>query len=80
MPNQPDPILTALASLPPASSGGQPMKVVRVYGDRPDILEAIRQARLSGRACDKIARAISTDQHLISEAAVRKWLRSQGID
>lgn len=72
-------VLAALESLTP-NMNTSIHKVVVMFGDQPDVLEAIRQARLRKCSYSQIAKALSSPDASISEAAIRSWLASQGID
>lgn len=60
-------------------TGGAPHKIETLFGDQPDVLDAIRTARLNGASIGEIARILSERGEVISEGAVRNWLRSQGV-
>jgi hypothetical protein len=72
-------LVTALESLKPASSANRP-KVVVLFGDQPEVLEAIREARRRKCSFVQIAKTLSTPDNPISETAIKSWLTSQGID
>jgi hypothetical protein len=72
-------LVTALESLKPASSANRP-KVVVLFGDQPEVLEAIREARRRKCSFVQIAKTLSTPDNPISETAVKSWLAMQGID
>lgn len=75
----PKELLQALNSLVPLG-GGSGMKVMLLFGDQPDVLDAIVEARKRRCSFVQIAKAISTPDAPISDAAVKKFLMSRGVD
>jgi|694.fasta_scaffold07683_5 hypothetical protein len=51
------------------------LKIDRLFGDQPDVLDAIRRARARGVSASSIARLLSTDEVPVSESSVRTWLQ-----
>jgi hypothetical protein len=51
------------------------LKIDRLFGDQPDVLDAIRRARARGVSASSIARLLSTDDMTLSESSVRTWLQ-----
>ena len=72
-------LVTALESLRPTSNGNVP-KVLALFGDQPEVLEAIKAARLRKCSYSQIAKTLSTVDNPISESAIKSWLGMQGID
>lgn len=62
------------------STGGTRSKIDVLFGDQPDVLEAIRAARANGASHATIARILSSDDQSVKEGAVRNWLFGQGIE
>lgn len=59
---------------------GRTMKIVEVFGDQPDVLDAIVQARVErGLSFRVISQVLSKGEHEISEGAVQNYLRSRGV-
>jgi DNA-binding MurR/RpiR family transcriptional regulator len=71
-------LVTALESLHPTSNGNMP-KVIALFGNQPEVLEAIREARRRKCSYVQIAKTLSTPENPISETAIKSWLTSQGI-
>lgn len=59
--------------------GGTTLKVLSIYGDQPDVLNAIVDARKRRCSFRQIATAISTDGVVISPAAIQAFLNSRGV-
>jgi hypothetical protein len=72
-------LLSALESLRPMTSNNTP-KVIVLFGDQPEVLEAIKAARLRKCSYAQIAKTLSTPEAPISETAIKSWLAMQGID
>jgi hypothetical protein len=72
-------LVTALENLRPTTSGSVP-KVVALFSDQPEVLEAIKAARLRKCSYAQIAKTLSTPEAPISETAIKSWLTMQGID
>lgn len=55
--------------------------VERIFGDRPEVLEAIKSARRDRKlSYQTIATTLSTEADIsISDGAVRNWLSKNGI-
>ena len=59
---------------------GRTMKIVEVFGDQPEVLDAIVAARTErGLSFQVIADVISKTGHTISDGAVQNFLRSRGV-
>jgi DNA-binding MurR/RpiR family transcriptional regulator len=71
-------LVTALESLHPTSNGNMP-KVIALFGNQPEVLEAIREARRRKCSYVQIAKTLTTPEAPISETAIKSWLTSQGI-
>lgn len=80
MPTKTDPTADGLLGLT-RRTGGHRLKVDALFGDRPELLEAIRTARRdNGVAAEHIAEFLTAREGVhISGAAVAKWLTAQGI-
>ena len=72
-----DPLVAALDAINEPSRGGKPLKVVELFGDRPDVLDAIVRMRARGLSFRQIADAITANGHPITEGAINKWLSRQ---
>lgn len=76
-----DPLAIALDLAERGRSGGPEGRVVALFGDRPDVLDAIRRARTDRKlSYAQIAKVLSADGEPLSEGAVKSWLTRQGID
>jgi hypothetical protein len=53
---------------------------VHLFGDQPEVLEGIIEARRRRCGFGQIAKALSTPEERVSESAVKTFLRSRGID
>jgi hypothetical protein len=77
-----DPIVAALDSALP-TAGGQRPKLLVLYGDRPEVLEAVVRARTSrGLSYEAIAKVLTKNApegESVSAGAVKKWLDAQSI-
>jgi hypothetical protein len=71
-------VINALNTLNPGN-GGIGSKVDHLFGDKPDILDAIIDARKRRCSFKQIAMALSTDEHTLSAGAVQNWLTAKGI-
>lgn len=67
--------LRALDSLP----CGQQLKVLRLYGDQPAVLEAVLDARRRGVSWHQLAAVLSRDGTKVSATAVRNYCVTQGV-
>lgn len=72
-------LVTSLDSLIPTMNSSV-HKIVVLFGDQPDVLEAIREARKRKCSYAQIAKTLSTPVMPVSESAVKSWLQTQGID
>jgi hypothetical protein len=77
MPNKP--IVDALRNISP-TTGGTTMRVLMLFADQPEVLDAIIEARQRRCSYQQIAKAISTPEATVSDGAVKKFLASRGID
>jgi len=71
-------VLNALNILTPAT-GGHGSKVDYLFGDKPDVLDAIIDARKRRCSFRQIAMALSVDGETVSSGAVQNWLAARGI-
>jgi hypothetical protein len=69
----------ALKGLSPMT-GGQGPRILALFGDQPEVLEGIIEARARRCGFGQIAKALSTPEERVSESAVKTFLRSRGID
>ena len=80
-----DPLADALASLGPSGSSSKP-KVDVLFGDRPAVADAIRDARKRHVSFAAIAKLLTADlarngiDDSIGESAVKTWCNKNGID
>lgn len=59
---------------------GAGLRVDELFGDRPDILDAIRVARSERKVSFQfIADILSKEGETVSGTAVQNWLRGQGV-
>lgn len=72
-------VAEALQSLTPLL-GGQIPRVIRLFQDKPEVLDAIIEARTRRCSYAQIAKAISTPEQRVSDSAVRTFLISRGFD
>jgi CTP:molybdopterin cytidylyltransferase MocA len=70
---------TALEALTPNVSRST-YKILVMFGDQPEVLEAIRQARARRCSYSQIAKTLTTPNAPISETAIKSWLDAEGID
>jgi hypothetical protein len=72
--------LAAQLNEEPRSRYGRGLKLEELFGDRPDILEAIIAARVERKlSYQTIADVIARNGQYISPTAVQNWLRTQGV-
>jgi ribosome-binding protein aMBF1 (putative translation factor) len=77
---QTDPLVAALDAVAGRRTGGLPLKIDALYGERPEVLDAIRSARRDKHlSYEQIAEALSTAGDSITDGAVSKWLKREGI-
>lgn len=75
-----DPLAVALDMIERGATGGTQGKIVALFGDRPDVLDAIVRARRDRKlSYQQIAKVLSADGEPISAGAVQSWLSRQGI-
>lgn len=73
-------LATGLDALPRGRSGGVVPKVIKYWGDQPEVLESIRRARRdNGHSAARIAEYLTSQGYPIAEGSIRKWLTSEGI-
>lgn len=76
-----DPLAALLDETKSLGHTGKKTRIEMLYGDRPDVLDAIRRARAERRlSFRQISQVLSSEGESISEGSVQKWLRSQGIE
>jgi hypothetical protein len=75
-----NPLAAGLTALAP-SRGGIRMRVIQLWGDEPEVLEAIRIARRdNGLSYAAIAKYLTAKSgHHITANPVQKWLNEEGI-
>ena len=71
-------VINALNTLNPLTSGNG-SKVDHLFGNQPDVLEAIVDARKRRCSFRQIAIALSNDDTKVSAGAVQNWLAARGI-
>lgn len=71
-------VVNTLKSINP-TSGGIGLKVLVEFGDQPEVLEAILEARARRCSYRQIAMALSQDGVTISQGAVQAFLASRGV-
>lgn len=75
-----DSLAAALDAVAEPGVGGKGLKVLVLFGDRPDVLEAIIRARRDRRlSFAQIATVLSDEGKSVSSAAVAKWLAAEGV-
>jgi len=72
-------LIASLESLEPRGNRNV-HRIVVLFGDQPEVLDAIRQARARKCSFGQIAKALSTPSTIVSAHAVQNWLAAQGID
>jgi hypothetical protein len=70
---------SALEALTPNISRAT-FKVLVMFGDQPEVLEAIKAARARRCSYNQIAKTLTTPNAPISETAIKSWLDAEGID
>jgi hypothetical protein len=75
-----NPLAAGLTALTP-TRGGVKLRVLELWGDEPEVLEAIRVARRdNGLSYNAIARYLTSKSgHHITANPVQKWLNEEGI-
>lgn len=64
----------------PRNRYGRGLKLEELFGERPDILEAIIVARVERKlSYQSIADVLSRDGEYVSPTAVQNWLRARGV-
>ena len=74
-----DPLLAALAAAP-TTRGGQPLRVVKLFGDRPEVLAAIQEHHARGVSTQQLAEILTAslpEGVSISDSAVERWIKEQ---
>lgn len=71
-------VINALNTLNP-TNGGNGSKVDYLYGDNPEIVQAILDARARRCSFRQIAMALSNETVTVSAGAVQNWLAARGI-
>ena len=74
---KPDPLVAALKATGTQKCGRQ-LRIIELFGDRPDVLDAIRDARRRGVSCATIARTLSTPEQTVCSNSVDIWYRRHG--
>lgn len=78
---KPDPLAAALDAISAPTGGGVQGRIVQLFSDRPEVLDAIARARRERKlSYAQIARALSRDGNTVGPAAVQTWLDRQGIE
>lgn len=78
---KPDPLAAALDELVEPASGGTKLRILQLFEDRPAVLDSIRSARRDRHlSFNQIAERLTTSgEEPVSSAAVKAWLKRQGI-
>ena len=72
-------LVQELSAAKPRRSGRE-AKIVILFRDRPEVLAAVKQARVERKlSFRRIAEVLSQDGEYVSEGAVQNWLRAEGI-
>jgi len=71
-------VINALNTLTPRS-GGNVTRVDQLFGDQPDVLDAIIDARKRRCSFRQISMTLSTPTETISPGAIQSWLAARGI-
>jgi hypothetical protein len=74
---QPDPLIAALAAAP-TKTDGRAFKVDRLFGDRPEVLDAIRANHARGVTSATLAEVLTASldgADSISDSAIDSWLK-----
>jgi hypothetical protein len=75
-----DPIAEALLTEETDPKGGRKFRVVELFGDQPEVLDAIRQLRLSGVSYRQLSKRVKkVTGHHVTPNAFMNWLDSQDI-
>lgn len=75
------PLAAGLDAIERGPGGGTIPKVLQMFGDQPDVLDAIERARRDRKlSYGAIAKYFRGQGHDIGEGAIKKWLDSRGID
>lgn len=74
---EPDPLAAALLAAPPRKVGA-PLVIDQVWGDRPEVLDAIRTLGANGTPVRQIADVLSRERPVHPDT-IRTWLRRQGV-
>jgi ribosome-binding protein aMBF1 (putative translation factor) len=75
-----DPLAAALDAVTEKRTGGTQRRVLELFGDRPQVLDAIRKARRDrGLSFKQIAELVSTPGASVTAGPIQKWLNGQGI-
>lgn len=75
-----DPIAAALLAAKPSSNGSNQNKIIRIYGDRPAVLDAIVTAYVENKCTfEQIGRLISGDGVVFSGGTVKGFLTGKGV-
>ena len=74
-----DELAAAMLAEPPGKAATSVHKVVAMFGDRPDVLDAIRTLRGQGYTYERIAAIVNKHNkpETISPEAIRNWLKAQ---
>ena len=69
---------SALEALRPNVSRST-FKILVMFGDQPDVLDAIKAARARRCSYSQIAKTLTTVDAPISETAIKSWLDAEGV-
>jgi hypothetical protein len=81
MTKKPHPLAAGLDEVVPSGAGGAGLRIVNLFGDQPEVLDAIRRARRDRKlSFAAIAKFLTVNgDHPVSSAAVQTWLAKEGI-
>jgi hypothetical protein len=75
-----DPIAEALLAEETDPKDSRKFRVVELFGDQPDVLDAIRKLRLSGVSYRQLSKRVKkVTGHYVAPGAFMNWLESENI-
>jgi hypothetical protein len=75
-----DPIAEALLTEETDTKTGRTFRVLELFGDQPEVLDAIRQLRLSGVSYRQLSKRVKkVTGHYVAPGAFLNWLESENI-
>jgi hypothetical protein len=74
-------LAAGLDGLVSTGNDGTVLKIDQLFSDQPDVLEAIKRARVERRlGYTTIAGYLTKNGYKVGHSAVKRWLEVQGID